>query len=53
MTDATTARALNHGSRSVHIYSNSWGPPDNGYLVSGPGRVTSMAIQAGARTVIN
>ena len=35
----------------MDIYSNSWGPPDNGVLIDGPGYLTRMALQSGANGV--
>ena len=30
-------RALSHGNDIIDIYSNSWGPLDEGFIVQGPG----------------
>ena len=31
----------------IDIFSNSWGPPDTGYTVAGPGPLTQLALQTG------
>ncbi|KAJ7336052.1 hypothetical protein OS493_013427 [Desmophyllum pertusum] len=46
--DADEARALNHASDHIDIYSNSWGPGDKGFEVAGPGHLTQLALQNGA-----
>jgi subtilisin family serine protease len=46
-TDAEEARALCHlcdEDESVHIYSNSWGPSDEGARLGGPGRMVQEAF---------
>lgn len=45
------AMALGHLPQEIDIYSNSWGPTDNGILVDGPGPLTHAAMEAGAKTV--
>lgn len=50
-TDATDASAVTYHSNEVDIFSNSWGPPDHGFVVAGPQRLTLMAIRQGAMTV--
>src|SRR5690606_7367085 len=32
----------------IHVSSNSWGPPDTGSLLDGPGPLTESAIEHGA-----
>ncbi|CAI8000226.1 Furin-1, partial [Geodia barretti] len=46
--DVFEARALGYQQSSVDVYSNSWGPKDNGYTVEGPGRLVSKTLQSGA-----
>jgi kexin len=46
-TDANEADALTRSDDVVDIYSNSWGPPDNGVL-EGPGPLTRDALAYGA-----
>ena len=46
-TDAEEARALCHlcdEDESIHIYSNSWGPSDEGARLGGPGRMVQEAF---------
>ena len=45
--------ALSHLNVIIDIYSNSWGPSDNGNIVDGPGRLTQMALAQAARQVSN
>ena len=49
--DADTARALSHATNLIDIYSNSWGPNDNGLAVEGPGPLTQRALKHGAEKV--
>lgn len=45
VTDAQEARALQYKNDINHIYSNSWGPPDNGRNLIGPGPLTKRAME--------
>lgn len=49
--DYQEAEALGHEPDHIHIYSNSWGPYDDGRTMSGPGRLTAetmkQAVQQG------
>lgn len=45
--------ALSHLNVIIDIYSNSWGPSDNGNIVDGPGRLTQMALEQAVRQVSN
>ncbi|KAL5493438.1 hypothetical protein EMCRGX_G014620 [Ephydatia muelleri] len=47
-TDIQEANALSHLNNDIHIYSNSWGPTDDGMTVQGPGTVLQMAFQNNA-----
>ena len=49
--DDLEAKALQHKREIIDIYSNSWGPVDNGYSVKGPGRKTKRALRDGVRKV--
>ena len=49
--DDLEAKALQYRRDIIDIYSNSWGPVDNGYSVEGPGRKTKLALQEGVRKV--
>jgi len=46
-TDATESAAFSYKTDMIDIYSNSWGPLDNGYEVKGPGLLASRAIKLG------
>lgn len=45
--DYEEAQALSHRNDRVRIYSNSWGPTDDGMHLSGPGQVTKAALKQG------
>ena len=45
--DSLDASALGYMPQDIDIYSNSWGPPDNGATISGPGPLTLSAIENG------
>lgn len=53
-TDLQEARSLHwkatevHPHNQIHVSSNSWGPPDSGQMLMGPGPLTQAAIEAGA-----
>ena len=49
--DMNEERSLTYENGITDIYSNSWGPSDNGYIVDGPGRLTKLAFQNGVRQV--
>ena len=51
LTDVVEAQALSYRNNYVQIYSNSWGPPDNGMLVQGPGYYSSRVLREGAYKV--
>ena len=51
-TDAKEASALSHACTTAgihakinHIFTNSWGPPDDGVRMEGPGRITLAAME--------
>eukprot|EP00731_Ephydatia_muelleri_P010773 Em0005g1359a len=48
ITDIQVANALSHLNNDIHIYSNSWGPTDDGMTVQGPGTVLIYTIPIGA-----
>ena len=50
--DINEASSISYKRNIVDIYSNSWGPPDTGALVEGPGYLTQLALQIGAKEVI-
>ncbi len=45
LTDITEAQALSYQDSYIQIYSNSWGPPDNGFLVQGPGYYSGRTLK--------
>lgn len=45
--DYEEAQALGHHNDKIRIYSNSWGPPDDGQDLSGPGRITREVFRQG------
>ena len=51
VTDAQEATALSHKNNVIQIYSNSFGPNDDGKTVSGPGRLLNMAFQNSVTSV--
>jgi len=48
VTDADEAHALTYQKQRNQVYSNSWGPTDDGRRLEGPGRLTQLAFQDGA-----
>ncbi|PFX12423.1 Proprotein convertase subtilisin/kexin type 6 [Stylophora pistillata] len=52
-TDAQEAKALSFKRNHIDIYSNSWGPEENGYEVDGPGRLTQIALEEGAERLLS
>ena len=49
--DMQEAKSLSHLYGYVQVYSNSWGPDDDGKTVMGPGRLTSMVLEQGTKKV--
>ena len=50
-TDLLEAAALSHRARSgIDIFSNSWGPADDGMRMVGPGRLTRAALAHNVQT---
>ena len=51
-TDLDESDALSwQGQDVVHIYSNSWGPEDDGIDVAGPGTLLRRTLETSAREV--
>ena len=50
-TDIQEATALTYRNNRIDIYSNSWGPHDNGYSVGGPGQLARRAFETGVKKV--
>ena len=44
-------RGFGYKKNVIDIYSNSWGPPDSGSSLTGPGRRQSNALEDGAKYV--
>jgi len=47
VTDADEARGLTFQKQLNNVYSNSWGPTDDGNRIEGPGRLTRLAMEDG------
>lgn len=47
ISDIDEAAALNYGYQNSSIYSCSWGPPDNGKAMEGPGYLIKKAMVNG------
>ena len=45
-TDIRESNALGHENQMIDIYSNSWGPSDNGETLEGPGPLMLAAMEA-------
>ena len=45
VSDAVEARGLTYFDSAISIYSNSWGPPDDGARLDAPGPLTQRAMQ--------
>jgi len=43
--DSTSADAQSYHNGGIDIYSNSWGPPDSGNILDGPGPITIAAFE--------
>lgn len=50
-TDAAEASALGYQMNHIQIYSNSWGPYDNGFVVDGPGPLLKAVLENGVKRV--
>ena len=50
-TDMNEASSLTFVNDVVQVYSNSWGPSDDGDNIGGPGLLTRLALQSGANNV--
>ena len=46
-TDMNEERSLTYENGITDIYSNSWGPADDGSIVAGPGPLAKMALESG------
>lgn len=51
VTDSEEASALGHKDESIMIYSNSWGPIDDGSTVAGAGPLLNRVLSLGAAHV--
>ena len=50
-TDAKEASALGYRDSHIDVYSNSWGPLDFGFIVSGPGSLVQRTLETGVAQV--
>ena len=50
-TDLTEASVLGYKNSYIKVYSNSWGPNDFGFIVSGPGTLAKRALATGVTQV--
>jgi len=50
VTDAIEAEALTHALDSISVYSNSWGPADDGATLEAPGPLTALALEHAVTT---
>lgn len=48
-TDSDEAQALSRHRDDIHIYSNSWGPDDDGKRLEGPGTLAAEALEDNVR----
>ena len=51
VTDAVEAKSLSLNPQHIHIYSDSWGPDDDGQTVDGPGPLARKAFHDGVTNV--
>ena len=51
ISDLVEASALGYHDNHIDVYSNSWGPSDSGFVVSGPGKLAKMTLRNGALEV--
>ncbi|MBX3413049.1 MAG: S8 family serine peptidase [Pirellulales bacterium] len=49
-TDSQEAAALSYAAQTIDIYTNSWGPLDDGQRLAGPGPLTRATLQNGVTT---
>ena len=49
--DVTESKSLGYKTNTVDIYSNSWGPRNTGWSFHGPGTLTAMTLEKGAKEV--
>ncbi len=48
--DTQEGGALSHSNSVIHIYNNSWGPNDDGFVKGGAGTLALAALQNGVTT---
>lgn len=48
--DTQEGGALSHSNQLIHIYNNSWGPNDDGFVKGGAGTLALAALQNGVNT---
>jgi hypothetical protein len=47
VTDSVEAHSLSLAPQHIDIYSNSWGPNDDGRTIEGPASLAQQAIESG------
>lgn len=50
-TDYIEAHSLSYRNDYIQVYSNSWGPSDNGFIVDKPGSLLAMTLKDAVITV--
>ncbi len=50
-TDSTEASALGYKKNYIQVYSNSWGPNDNGFTVEKPGILLEKTLENAVKNV--
>jgi hypothetical protein len=50
--DVVEAASLSYNSDHIDVYSNSWGPNDDGQTLEGPGPLATKALINGATKVV-
>ena len=49
--DLTESHILGYKNSYIHVYSNSWGPGDYGFIVDKPGSLAQRTLATGVSTV--
>ena len=49
--DVVDASVIGHKNNAIYVYSNSWGPGDLGFIVSGPGDLAKRALETAVTQV--
>lgn len=51
VSDLAEASIRGYNNNYIDVYSNSWGPSDYGFVVSGPGQLTKQTLANGVAQV--